>query len=223
MWTYNNITGFDELYHWGIQGQKWGIRRYQNPDGTLTEAGKKRYWGTGGEYTHVGRQRYIKDLVSDYNEINGTKIDAKKAIVKINGKYYNGKGVELDSGNLTIHKYQEKERESLEREVKQLSSDSVMGDFIKRPVSSMTIAELEYAKRYYETLNGYERAGEEYTKRHMKIDPNAADKQYRKEKIKQAIDKMLPILAGGVATVAVKYLTKKVVPNDSKDNKKKED
>lgn len=32
-----------ELYHHGILGQKWGIRRYQYPDGTLTEAGKKRY------------------------------------------------------------------------------------------------------------------------------------------------------------------------------------
>lgn len=35
-----NLT---ELYHHGIKGQRWGIRRYQNPDGTLTEAGKKRY------------------------------------------------------------------------------------------------------------------------------------------------------------------------------------
>jgi hypothetical protein len=33
----------DELQHWGVKGQKWGIRRYQNRDGTLTEAGKKRY------------------------------------------------------------------------------------------------------------------------------------------------------------------------------------
>jgi hypothetical protein len=33
----------DELYHHGIKGQKWGIRRYQNPDGTLTPAGKRRY------------------------------------------------------------------------------------------------------------------------------------------------------------------------------------
>ena len=24
----------NELYHWGIKGQKWGIRRYQNPDGS---------------------------------------------------------------------------------------------------------------------------------------------------------------------------------------------
>lgn len=36
MWQYN------ELYHHGIKGQKWGVRRYQNPDGTRTEAGLKR-------------------------------------------------------------------------------------------------------------------------------------------------------------------------------------
>lgn len=31
-----------ELYHWGIKGMKWGIRRFQNKDGSLTDAGKKR-------------------------------------------------------------------------------------------------------------------------------------------------------------------------------------
>lgn len=33
----------NELYHWGIKGQKWGVRRFQNKDGSLTPAGKKRY------------------------------------------------------------------------------------------------------------------------------------------------------------------------------------
>lgn len=31
-----------ELYHHGVKGMKWGVRRYQNKDGSLTEAGKKR-------------------------------------------------------------------------------------------------------------------------------------------------------------------------------------
>ena len=33
----------NSLEHAGIKGMKWGVRRFQNPDGTLTEAGKKRY------------------------------------------------------------------------------------------------------------------------------------------------------------------------------------
>ena len=33
----------NELKHYGILGMKWGVRRYQNSDGTLTSVGKKRY------------------------------------------------------------------------------------------------------------------------------------------------------------------------------------
>lgn len=32
-----------ELKHWGVKGMKWGVRRYQNKDGSLTPAGQKRY------------------------------------------------------------------------------------------------------------------------------------------------------------------------------------
>lgn len=35
-----------ELYHHGTKGMRWGVRRYQNKDGSLTPAGKKRYYDT---------------------------------------------------------------------------------------------------------------------------------------------------------------------------------
>lgn len=44
------------LSHYGILGMKWGVRKYQNADGTLTEAGKKRY-GTVDKFNEVKAQK----------------------------------------------------------------------------------------------------------------------------------------------------------------------
>lgn len=39
----NELISSEELYHHGIKGQKWGVRKYQNKDGSLTPAGRERY------------------------------------------------------------------------------------------------------------------------------------------------------------------------------------
>lgn len=70
-----------ELTHYGIKGMKWGIRRYQNPDGTLTEAGKR----------HYQRQddRWVKRKADSIEEraYKKSQRELKKVTKKLDKKY----------------------------------------------------------------------------------------------------------------------------------------
>lgn len=65
----NNEFGYGELRHHGILGQKWGVRRFQNKDGSLTPAGRERYYGKEG-------QKEVDTLLKKYlsnREVNTRK------------------------------------------------------------------------------------------------------------------------------------------------------
>ena len=57
------------LYHYGIKGQKWGVRRYQNPDGTLTDTGIKRYATKG--YSKDAYDANKSSVGKAYDKITG--------------------------------------------------------------------------------------------------------------------------------------------------------
>ena len=65
----------DDILHFGILGMKWGVRRYQNKDGSLTPAGQKRYGSE--EYKQKIAKKEIKDAVKELSSL-GPYINNKK-------------------------------------------------------------------------------------------------------------------------------------------------
>lgn len=75
MYGFENLCSPDDIEHYGVKGQRWGVRKYQNKDGTLTALGKKRY---GGEKAQQYKQAEI-DIATRRRDKAIFKHNTKKA------------------------------------------------------------------------------------------------------------------------------------------------
>lgn len=86
------MSTYGYLAHHGIKGMKWGVRRFENEDGTLTEAGKKRYYNSDGSLTKKGIKEIPNTNYSDEQQKRDQSIYGKKGVRRINA--------ELNRGNM---------------------------------------------------------------------------------------------------------------------------
>lgn len=174
-----NFINEAELCHWGIKGMKWGVRRYQNSDGSLTAAGRKRYTDKDGNLNAAGKKKF------------GNSVKTKTESEAETPKRKSVKDMTDDELNkAVIRARQEDEYNRLRPEPKPEVKNATAKAFAKRLVNEVAVPAIINSGK-----NALQKALDKQANKLLEdaVDPNskeALQKTYDKLKLKNDIEKL---------------------------------
>lgn len=155
----------NELYHHGVKGMKWGVRRYQDKNGNLTNAGKKRYARDArekefskydestGKYYKTSKKNGRTDLEADASRYVKEDMERSKRLVEANSRMIN----DLDRINNNAMKNKPAPKMDLSNMTEKQMRDEINRAYLERQYSELFSPQKEkkgreYVKKTFEVL-----------------------------------------------------------------------
>ena len=133
-----------ELYHYGVKGMKWGIRRYHNKDGSLTPEGKKRVQEEGGWYLNPPRKTSAGKRANRDSVSKKYRDDYAKLMKKYGVDY--GK---MDGSEASIALRDKSGKKNLDSKLWNSYMDKYVSATLKDLKLADTVKAREYVKRFF--------------------------------------------------------------------------